>query len=278
VRRQHGVITRRQLLDAGLTAKGVEHRVRTGRLRRVHRGVYVVGRPELTQNGRWMAAVLACGPGAALSHDTAAQLWGIRRVRPGPIHVSIPAGRRAKVPGIVIHRRTTVDATARHNITLTRPAATLTDLATELSTDDLEAAVNEADKLDLIDPERLRSAIGRGSGARRLKALLDHHTYTESALERRFLRLARKAGLPPPNTQHRTDGFRTDFFWDDLNLVVETDGLRYHRTPAQQTKDHLRDQEHTAAGRTPLRFTHAQVHFDPDHVTRILLRVAERAR
>src|SRR4051794_6046357 len=101
VRRQHGVVARRQLLAAGLSAKAIEHRLRTGRLRVVHRGVYVVGRPELTQHGRWMAAVLACGTGAVLSHASAAALWGIRRHRGGPTHVSISAERTVSRPGVV---------------------------------------------------------------------------------------------------------------------------------------------------------------------------------
>src|SRR4051794_2489644 len=113
VRRQHGVVARRQLLALGLTPRAIKHRMAAGRLHPVMRGVYVVGRPELTQHGRWMAAVLACGPGAALSHESAAQLWGIRRTRPGPIHVSIPASRRATVPGIVIHRRTDLATTTK---------------------------------------------------------------------------------------------------------------------------------------------------------------------
>src|SRR4051794_36475361 len=98
VRRQHGVIARWQLIDAGFSEKAIEHRLRTGRLRRVHRGVYAVGRPELTQHGRWMAAVLAGGQGAALSHGSAAALWEIRK--PGAtIHVSVPAARRARAEG-----------------------------------------------------------------------------------------------------------------------------------------------------------------------------------
>src|SRR3954464_11500831 len=125
VRAQHGVIARRQLLAAGVSEKAIEHRLRTGRLRRVHRGVYAVGRPELTQHGRWMAAVLACGRGAALSHTSAAALWGIRPEHAGRIHVSLPDGRRPKQPGIRTHRRARLDATAKDGIPLTSPIATL---------------------------------------------------------------------------------------------------------------------------------------------------------
>src|SRR3954468_2482869 len=135
VRRQHGVITRGQLLARGVTRHGIAHRLAEGRLHRVHAGVYAVGRPELTQHGRWMAAVLACGPGAALSHTSAAALWGIRPEHAGAIHISVPDGRRPKHPGIRTHRRAQLDATAKDGIPLTSPIATLIDLAEQLSDD-----------------------------------------------------------------------------------------------------------------------------------------------
>jgi very-short-patch-repair endonuclease len=112
-----------------------------------------------------------------------------------------------------------------------------------------------------------------------LREILDRVEFvlTDSALERRFLPLARSAGLPKPSTQQWVNGFRVDFYWPDLGLVVETDGLRYHRTASQQTKDRVRDQAHIAAGLTPLRFTHWQVRYDPQHVERTL-RAAVRSR
>ena len=99
---------------------------------------------------------------------------------------------------------------------------------------------------------------------------------TDSELERRFLPIARRAGLPPPQTGRPVNGFKADFFWPELGLVVETDGLRYHRTPIQQTRDRVRDQAHAAAGLTPLRFTHTQVAYEPDHVEGTLRAVARR--
>lgn len=167
-------------------------------------------------------------------------------------------------------------------IPLTSPTCTLVDLAATLPSDELEAAVNAADKLDLVDPDELRRSLDGMSprrGVARLRRTLDRRTFTltDSALERRFLPLARAAGLPPPRTGMRVNGFRVDFFWPDLGLVVETDGLRYHRTPAQQARDRLRDQAHAAAGLTPLRFTHAQVAFEPGHVRGTLAAVAARS-
>ena len=166
---------------------------------------------------------------------------------------------------------------------MTTPVCTLIDLATRLGSGELEAAVNEADRRDLTDPEALRAAltefVGR-PGAAILRRILDRRTFTltDSELERRFLPLAQSAGLAAPLTRRWVNGFRVDFYWPEIGLVVETDGLRYHRTPAQQGRDRLRDQAHTAAGLVPLRFTHAQIRFDPGHVMSTLAKTAARLR
>jgi very-short-patch-repair endonuclease len=271
VRQQHGVVARRQLLELGLTHKAIDHRIAIGRLHRLWRGVYAVGRPRVTQHGHWMAAVLACGPGAVLSHDDAAALWAIRSATNGVIDVSVPASVHRSRVGIVVHRRVKLNVTRHHGIPVTDPVCTLVDLAACIDQGELEAAVNEADKLDLVTPEDLRAGLEgmpRRPGVGALRRVLDRRTFTltDSALERRFLPIVRRAGLPPPETQRIVNGYRVDFYWPDHGLVVETDGLRYHRTPAQQATDRLRDQVHTAAGLTSLRFTHAQVRYEPGHV------------
>jgi len=247
----------------------------------VWRGVYAVGRPGLTTHGRWLAAVLCCGPEAALSHGSAAALWGIRPAPAGSVHVSVPLRVKHRRPGIVVHRRAAFEATTHDAIPVTTPVCTLVDLAAILSQESLEAAVNEADSLDLVNPEQLRSAlegIGPRPGLAALRRMLDRLTFvlTDSGLERLFLPLARAAGLSRPQTGVWVNGFKVDFYWPDLGLVVETDSLRYHRTPAKQARDRLRDQVHTAAGLTPLRFTHAQVRFERAHVTRTLVVVGGR--
>jgi very-short-patch-repair endonuclease len=157
----------------------------------------------------------------------------------------------------------------------------LVDLATCTGFDRLDRAVNEADRLGLIDPESLASALDAippRPGVGRLRSLLDSHTFapTDSVLERRFLSLVRAAGLPPPKTQVEVSGFRVDFYWPALGLVVETDGLHYHRTPSQQKKDRLRDQAHAVSGVTALRFAAAQVHYEPKRVKETLVAVAGR--
>jgi very-short-patch-repair endonuclease len=281
--RQHGVVARRQLLELGVSGQSIKHRVAKGRLHPVRRGVYAIGRPQLTPHGHWMAAVLSCGPEAALSHGCAGALWEILAARPGDFEVSVPVGKSDCRRGIVVHRRAALsaDVTRCHGIPVTTPICTLVDIAARLERDRLEAAINEADKRGLTDPDELRSALDELSprpGLAALRATLDHRTFTltDSQLERRFLPLARRAGLTRPETRCRLNGFTVDFYWPDLGLVVETDGLRYHRTPAQQARDRLRDQVHAAAGLTPLRFTRAQVVFEPGHVQETLTAVARR--
>ena len=282
-RSQHWVVARAQLLELGFSRMWIEHRIAIGRLHPLHRGVYAVGRPHVTLYGQWMAAVLACGPGAVLSHMAAAALWGIVPRTPA-LEVSVLTGAKRRPEGIRVHRRHGLapdEVTTCHSIPVTSPIRTLIDIAARLDCEPLEAAINQADKLDLCDPETLRSALDDAKGqpgVRVLRTVLDRRTFTltDSELERRFLRIARDLGLSPPETGVYVNGFKVDFYWPDLGLVVETDGLRFHRTPAQQARDRLRDQAHTAAGLTPLRFTRAQVRFQPDYVAEILATVARR--
>ena len=283
VARQHDVIARSQLLALGLTRDAIQHGIDSGRLFSHGLGIYAVGRQAITLHGRWMAAALGCGPEAVLSHSSAAALWGFSSPRPGRVEVSVPAPAKRCRPGIVVHRRAGLAQyrTEKDRVPVTKPHLTLVDLATVVPAERLEAAVNEADKLGVIDPETLRTALDRYRGRRGagvLRALLDRRTFalTDSQLERRFLPLARQAGLERPSTGTWLNGFKVDFHWPDLGLVVETDGLRYHRTAAQQTRDRLRDQAHTAAGLTQLRFPHSQIAYEPAHVVATLRAVAER--
>jgi hypothetical protein len=266
-------VSRGDLLGIGFTTRAIEHRVKLGRLHPVARGIYAVGWPRMTQERRWMAAVLACGPEAVLSHRSAAALWGIGTEVPGRVDVSVR--RRCE------HRRPGVRARSRPS--LTGLVRTLLDLATELPPRELERAVNEADKHGLIDPEELRGSLDSHvgePGVRALRGLLDRHTFrlSDSDLEILFRPLSAKAGLPMPLTKETVNGFEVDFFWPELGLVVETDGLRYHRTPSAQARDRLRDQTHTAAGLTHLRFTHYQVKYEGAFVAKILRRTARTLR
>ena len=280
---QHWVLTTRQLRDLGFTEAALRHRVRAGRLHPVFRGVYAVGRPTLSRHGRWKAAALSAGPGAALSHLSAGALHEIAREGPA-IEVSTP-GRSKSRPGILVHRAAEL---AEHvgvesGIPVTSPARTLIDIAQRLPASRLAAAANDAMVRGLVDQDRLLAALaahpGR-RGVRTLRRLVERHTFvlTDSELERRFVPIALRAGLPPPRTRQIVNGYRVDFYWPELGLVVETDGLRYHRSPTQQAIDRERDQAHTAAGLTPLRFTHRQVRHQPYYVESILRRTARRLR
>jgi very-short-patch-repair endonuclease len=276
---QHGLVTRAQLLALGFSPAAIRHRLKERRLHTVHHGVYAVGRLSLDRRGVWMAATLACGSDAALSHSSAAACLGIGREH--GLEVSVPASRAPHRPGITIHRRAHAEVTSRNGIPITTCVRTLIDLATRWTRDELELAINRADKLGIADPESLRSALdgfgGRPGGAL-LRRVLDRHSFTltDSQLERLLLPLAAQAGLSRPQTGVWLNDFKVDFFWPDLGLIVETDGLRYHRTAAQQARDRVRDQAHAAAGLTTLRFTHAQVRFEPAHVMHTLRAVAAK--
>jgi hypothetical protein len=284
-REQHGVISRRQLLSLGFGPRSIEHRIASGRLHPVRRGIYAVGWSDLTREGRWMAAILACGRGAALSHRSAAALW---RIGDEGRWIDISVLRRCNLnqPGVRVRTRPGLgggEIASPAGIPVTRPVRTLIDLATELPPRRLERAVNEADKRNRVDPETLRRALDDHAGqpgVQALRTLLDRQTFrlSDAELEVLFRPIAANAGLPTPLTKEMVNGFEVDFYWPDLGLVVETDGWRYHRTASAQTRDALRDQTHTAAGLTALRFSHHQVKYEPEHVRRILSRTTANLR
>jgi Protein of unknown function (DUF559) len=236
-----------------------------------------------------MAALLACGDNAVLSHRSAAALFKIgeeREIANGARRIEVSVRRRGEHhrSDIKVRSRPALpssDAGTFAAIPVTSPVRTFLDLATELPSNHLERAINEADKRDLIDPDALRKALDHRSGepgVRPLRRILDKHTFrlSDEELELLFRPLAKAAGLPLPLTKVFVNRFEVDFYWPDLGLVIETDGWRYHRTPSAQTRAALRDQTHTASGLTPLRFSHYQVKYEPAHVRDILTRTAAR--
>src|SRR3954454_5547040 len=250
-RRHHGVITRGQLLALGFTDSAIKHRVARGRLRRIHKGVYAVGQLELVVEGEWMAAVLACGATAALSHDSAAGLWELTRTSAGAIQVSVLVDGRSR-EGIVVHQRTALRTTTHRGIRVTTPAQTLIDVAQTWDRSLLEQAIGEADLRRLVSLRALRAAATKaGRSGASLRAVIARGSFrvTQSELEREFLRLVRRGKLPTPETQHRLGEHRVDFYWPQIGLVVEADGGHFHRTATQQTKDRQRDHAHIRAGR-----------------------------
>ncbi len=233
-----------------------------------------------------MAAVLAAGDGAALSHRSAAALYEIGSERDGRIDVSVRRRCELRHPGMRIRGRPTLaaeDIWLHDDIPVTCPARTVVDSATELGSIAIERMVNNADKRDLIDPETLRAALDSYAGqpgVRPLRTLLDKLTFrlSDSDLEIYFRPIAASAKLPPPLSKQFVNGFEVDFFWPDLGLVVETDGLRYHRTPSAQARDALRDRTHVIAGMSPLRFTHYEIRYEPRKVRTALVEAAAMLR
>jgi very-short-patch-repair endonuclease/predicted transcriptional regulator of viral defense system len=278
--RQHGVVARRQLEAVGLSASAVGRWATEGRLHRVHRGVYAVGHRVLTVDGRRMAAVLTAGPGAALSHASAAALWEIRPTSATRIDVSVPsAGGRGKRPGLRIHRASNLrddEITEHRAIRVTTPARTLLDLASSVPGRALERALDEAEIRDLYDRRELE-AIARAHAGQRGAAVLQRAidgdgdpTLTDSELEELMLALCDKHRLPRPRPRAWVAGLRVDFLFAASRLVVETDGYRYHHTRRAFERDRERDAILARAGSRTLRFTHRQLTSDPAGVAQTI--------
>jgi hypothetical protein len=278
--RQHGVVSRAQLKAAGLSRHAIDGRLGSGHLIALHRGVYAVGHRALTPHARWLAAVLACGPGAVLSHASAATLWELRGSGLRP-HVTVPttAGRRAP-SGVRLHRYRSLgdeEVTTHRAIPVTTVERTLLDLAATLRRRALERAVDQAEVLRLLDHRRLLTLLDahRGRpGSRALAELLDQHqlgsTLTRSDLEELFLEFCDRHGIPRPHVNQRVTDIQVDFHWPDHRLVVEVDGWAYHRTRAAFERDRARDARLAAVGYRTLRFTDRQLDQDPDTVVAAL--------
>lgn len=282
-RAQHDVITHAQLIELGFSPEAIRHRIRAGRLFVLWPGVYAVGRPNVTWLGRWKAATLACGPESALCSESGAALVGLRAREGSKVEVAVPPHVVRALPGIRVRRCRDLanHVTEVAGIPVCTTPLLLVQLSARLGRDSTEAAINRADKLDLIDPEALRTAVEalRGRpGVAQLRSILDRATFrlSDSKLERLFRPIARRAGLPQPEMGETINGYDVDFWWPTLNFVVETDGLRYHRTALTQTRDLRRDQAHDRAGTWHLRFSHAQIAFEPDYVEESL--VSKRRR
>lgn len=242
--RQHGVVSTAQLRAAGLSRSGIERRVASGRLHAIHRGVYAVGHAGLSNEGTWMAAVLVCGKGAALSHRSAAMLWGMLTPRQATIHVTVPGSAgRARRKGLYIHRSSILSpsqTTLRANIPVTKPSRTLSDL---------HRAAPEAE---------FREAL-RQAQFRRLPLGQTQTDRTRSELERNLLAICRRHRLPPPAVNVRIGPYLVDFLWRESRLVVEVDGWGAHGTRSAFEDDRARDVELKLLGYDVVRFTYLQV-------------------
>jgi very-short-patch-repair endonuclease len=274
---QHGVVARRQLLAASVSNSTIARMISSGWLIRVHAGVYALAGIPLTRYARWMAAVLAAGRGAVLSHTSAGALWGFIAPLPGPVHVTVPhenglARARDGRRGIILHRTRDLpdpQRDTRQRIPATSASRTLLDLAGLLSPMQLRRALEAADRLDLLHIEeltRLREQRRGRKGTGRLRSLLARHRPlpdTRSELERRFLRLCQDAGLPMPAVNVPVEGLEVDFLWPDLRLVVELDGYAFHRDRAAFERDRRRDAALQLAGYRVIRVTHRRLVEEP---------------
>ncbi|HEV7494501.1 DUF559 domain-containing protein [Baekduia sp.] len=277
---QDGIVRHRDLRGIGLTQGQIRHRREAGRLIDVHPLVYAVGHDRLSVAARRLAGVWTYGAGAVLSHRTAAAAWGLRASGGGRIEVTVAttAGLVERV-GTRLHRtRRTVESTRVGLLPVTTPARTILDLAGVLAPHHVEAALKQADLLDLFDLGALRAVVAahpRHPGRRTLVRLIDEAarrglTLTLSELEIRFRALCDAHRLPYPAVNARPLEFRVDFLWIDAQLVVETDGWGSHRTRAAFEEDRARDQALAVAGYRTVRFTHRQIVDDPDAVAATL--------
>jgi very-short-patch-repair endonuclease/predicted transcriptional regulator of viral defense system len=274
--KQHGVIARRQLLQLGIGAGAIEYRLSNRTLHRLFRGVYALGHSRVAGRGRWMAAVLAGGDGAVLSHRSAAALWEIAPTASARIDVTT-VRRNEGQPGIAFHgvrRVDEADRTVRDEIPVTTLARTLLDLAEAVSLRQLERAVEEAERLQLLDLNALEDACRRNRGRRGLKQLravietAAPPPNTRSELERRFIRICRESGLPSPALNCFIEGFEVDAVWPEQRLVVELDGYEFHHTHRAFERDRARDMALQLAGYRVLRVTHQRLLRDPSGVVR----------
>jgi very-short-patch-repair endonuclease len=267
--KQHGVVAWAQLLRAGVSKEEIKGRVRTGALLRVHRGVYRVGHRAPSLEARYLAAVLACGPGALLSGVAAAFLLGLLKGRAPPPEVTAPTERR--IEGVKTRRARrgeARDATTWQGIPVTTVPRTLVDLSSLLSFDDLARACHEAGIKHGTTPRQVEAVLARrpnSPGAKKLRRILhgDAHV-TLSALERRFLKRLEAAGLPLPITNKPAGGRRVDCRWPEHRLTVELDSYRYHSSRHAWEQDRRREREARMRGDEFRRYTYGEVFEDPD--------------
>lgn len=280
--RQHGLVTSRQLTALGVTYAAACKRARAGRLHRIHLGVYAVGHPGLTFEARCLAAVMAAGPCAVLSHRAAAALWQLCRPPAPPFDVITQRRSRHGPEGIRLHRvRGAPQVTRLRGTPVTTVAQTLLDLAATVPRHELERAIREAHAIRAVDREELRRFVRRAGGrpgAPALRDALGLTSATRSVLERRFLALCRRSGLEPPGVNESAAGVEVDFLWESHRLVVEVDGFTTHATRHGFESDREHEARLTQAGLQVLRFSDRQITQRPGEVLATLRAAGIRGR
>jgi very-short-patch-repair endonuclease len=273
--RQHGAVTHAQLEALGLGPGAIEWRVKHGRLHRVHRGVYLVGHTAPTRFTPEMAAALACGSRAMVSHDSAGLMWMLLRERPRVAEVTVPGPWKPLHPGLRTHCSQTLTPQERrrlHGIPVTSPARTLLDLAARHRADRLERMVADAERRGLVRPSELVEQLGRNPrrrGSATLRTVLrigGGPALTRSEAEARLLKLVRAAGLPVPQANVIVEDHEVDLLWREARVIVEFDGFAFHGDRVAFESDRLRDAELQAMGFRALRVTWRQLVDDPGGV------------
>ena len=259
---------RAQLIALGLTSDAIDRRTRTGRLHILHRGVYAVGHPAVTERGRALAALRAGGPRAHLSHGSAAWAWRIADRLEDPLELSLTSGARRSRAGVTIHRTRLQagDVGARAGLRVTTPLRTLTDLGTSLTGRRFERLCSEAAFLKLVTAQQLEAA-GLVPAAP-----------TRSELEVKMLELVRAAGLPLPQVNRPLPPFTPDFTWPEERVIVETDGWEAHGHRLAFERDRARDAVLHANGYVVLRFTWRQLNEEPFMVVARIAQVLAQRR
>jgi Transcriptional regulator, AbiEi antitoxin len=279
--RQFGYITRVQLYALGVTRGAIEHRVVTGRLIPVYRGVYAVGSVNRTPLGRATAAVLACGDQAALSHGSGASLWGFYKYWGMPLEVTAPTVHTHK--GIKVHRSRTLargDITKQLGVRVTTPERTALDIAPRLNDKRLKRVVNDARHAGSLHLDALADVLARNPthpGTKRLKPFVeDPRNPTRSPLEDDFTVFCRRYGLPTPVTNTHLFGYEIDALFPVERVIVELDGRRFHEDTFESDRD--RDADMLAAGIVTVRITDKRMNGNPEREARRLHKILEDRR
>lgn len=286
--RQHGVVSVRQLeTTLGYSPSAVKREVAAGRLLRIHRGVYAVGHRRISPYGRCLAAVLASGPKALLSHGSAAWLWGISRYGPAPLAVTSPVPRKPRATIQLHHSRilTEADRTLEENIPVTALPRTLLDCAAESRFPQLQRMLEHSEELKLFDLASVEELLERSRGhagwgrLRHAIALYAPVPFSRSDFERRFFEAVLRDGMPRPATNFVEAGFELDIYWPEYRFAVELDTYATHGTNAAFERDHLRDEDLMLAGIAMVRVTDVRFYREPEAVLRrVSTLLAQRRR
>jgi hypothetical protein len=281
---QHGAVSVTQLQELGYAESAIRRASATGRLHRLDRSVYAVGHAHLDPHGQCFAAVFACGPGAVLSHHSAAWLHRLARWSPRPFHVTGPVARRPRLP-VRIHRArrlVEVDRLVVEGLPVTALPRTLLDLAAVVRFEWLEKMVERAEERELFDLRAVEELLARTVGhhghgrLRRAIALYKPTSFTRSGLEKRFLELVLEAGLPQPHTNYAAEGFELDCYWPEFRFAVELDVFETHGTRAAFERDRKRQEDLLLAGVAMTRVTGPRLEREPEAVIRRVARLLEQ--